>query len=80
MVQAAMATDGTYLYIWSAEAKLLEKVGTGLHGTVAGTVYERTDRLLADIRALKGEEEGDEHKDGDEPGPPQDPATPGSPR
>jgi hypothetical protein len=35
----------------------LEKVGSGLQGTVSGTVYERCEDIFKAIAAFKGEDD-----------------------
>jgi hypothetical protein len=50
-LQAAITTDGTHLYVWNSEAQALEKIGTGLEGTIAGKIYERHGGLISAIKA-----------------------------
>ncbi|CAM9869001.1 unnamed protein product, partial [Phaeothamnion confervicola] len=50
----ALAVDGSYLYVWDADAAAVLKIGTGFHGTIAGSVYARNGDVIAQVRAAKG--------------------------
>lgn len=52
-----MACDATHLYVWRGHCRVLEKVGSGLQGTVSGTVYERCEDIFKAIAAFKGEDD-----------------------
>eukprot|EP00953_Heterococcus_sp_UTEX-ZZ885_P020153 11278-Heterococcus_DN1.PRE.2 len=48
-----LATDGVYLYVWNESSRGIAKIGTGLHGTIAGHVYARVRAVLDAISLLK---------------------------
>jgi hypothetical protein len=45
--------DGVYLYVWNESSRGIAKIGTGLHGTIAGHVYARVRAVLDAISLLK---------------------------
>jgi hypothetical protein len=42
-----------YLYVWNESSRGIAKIGTGLHGTIAGHVYARVRAVLDAISLLK---------------------------
>jgi hypothetical protein len=52
--QGAITTDGSYLYTWDGQAKSLLKIGTGLHGTVAGRVYVKSQKVWSHLHSVYG--------------------------
>jgi hypothetical protein len=53
MLLLTPTADGVYLYVWDEASRGVAKIGTGLHGTIAGHVYARVRAVLDAISLLK---------------------------